>query len=115
MTFRLFTRNRVLSLAIMLLVAVSHIVSAQNQYGIPSDIQDGNILHCFNWKLSDIKSELPNIAKAGFGAVQISPMQRPDQSQVKWYDAYRPYDFKFTDNVLGSAADLKAQIGRAHV
>ena len=108
MTFRLFTRNRVLSLAIMLLVAVSHIVSAQNQYGIPSNIQDGNILHCFNWKLSDIKSELPNIAKAGFGAVQISPMQRPDQSQVKWYDAYRPYDFKFTDNVLGSAADLKA-------
>lgn len=108
MTFRLFTRNRVLSLAIMLLVAVSHIVSAQNQYGIPSDIQDGNILHCFNWKLSDIKSELPNIAKAGFGAVQISPMQRPDQSQVKWYDAYRPYDFKFTDNVLGSAADLTA-------
>ena len=108
MTFRLFTRNRVLSLAIMLLVAVSHIVSAQNQYGIPSNIQDGNILHCFNWKLSDIKSELPNIAKAGFGAVQISPMQRPDQSQVKWYDAYRPYDFKFTDNVLGSAADLTA-------
>lgn len=47
-------------------------------YGLPAGIQEGNILHCFNWTASEIKAELPKIAEAGFGSVQMSPMQRPD-------------------------------------
>ena len=27
---------------------------ADNSYGLKSNIQDGVILHCFDWKLSDI-------------------------------------------------------------
>lgn len=39
-------------------------------YGLPSNISDGNILHCFNWKYNDIKNELKSIAEAGFVARQ---------------------------------------------
>ncbi|MDE6753697.1 MAG: hypothetical protein K2J82_03695 [Muribaculaceae bacterium] len=78
-------------------------------YGLPAGIQEGNILHCFNWKLSDIKAELPNIAAAGFGSVQVSPLQRNVSVGSGWSDAYRPYDFKFIGSAgLGSAEDLKS-------
>ncbi len=50
--------------------------SAENSYGLPENIQDGNILHCFDWSIAQVKEELPAIAEAGFGAVQLSPMQR---------------------------------------
>ncbi|MCQ7582460.1 alpha-amylase family glycosyl hydrolase, partial [Salmonella enterica] len=71
-------------------------------------IQEGNILHCFDWKMQDVKSELANIAAAGFGAVQLSPLQRTVSGSDTWYDAYRPYDFAFKQSVFGSADDLKA-------
>lgn len=44
-------------------------------YGLPANIQDGNRLHCFDWTCARIEAELDNIAKAGFGSVQLSPMQ----------------------------------------
>lgn len=76
-------------------------------YGLPKDIQKGNILHCFNWKLSMVKSELPDIAAAGFGAVQVSPLQRNVSAGTIWYDVYRPYDFAFVaSSGLGSRKDL---------
>ena len=80
---------------------------AQNQYGLPSEIKDGNILHCFDWKLADIKAELPNIAKAGFVAVQTSPMQRNVAVNWNWCDPYRPADFAFSISGLGTADQLK--------
>ena len=80
---------------------------AQN-YGLPAAIQDGNILHCFNWQLNTIKSELPNIAKAGFGAVQVSPLQRNVSSGTIWFDVYRPYDFRFmASSGLGNEQALR--------
>ena len=60
-------------------------------YGLPTAIQDGNILHCFNWPASEVKAALPQIAAAGFGSVQLSPLQRPDaQVGYAWHDLYRP-------------------------
>ncbi len=38
-------------------------------YGLPANIQDGNILHCFDWTCAQVEAELDNIAKAGFGSV----------------------------------------------
>lgn len=52
--------------------------STQNKNYLPENIQDGVILHCFVWPLQDVIAELPNIAEAGFTAVQISPMQAPN-------------------------------------
>lgn len=82
-------------------------VKAQNNYGLPAEISKGNILHCFDWKLSDIKAELPNIADAGFVAIQTSVLQRNAQAGWNWSDVYRPYDFKFSLSGLGTSTDLK--------
>ena len=77
-------------------------------YGLPANIQDGNILHCFNWTIAQVKADLPNIAKAGYGSVQLSPLQRADvKVGSAWHDLYRPYDLSFKGG-LGTEAELKA-------
>ncbi|MDE5868986.1 MAG: alpha-amylase, partial [Muribaculaceae bacterium] len=77
-------------------------------YGLPANIQDGNILHCFNWPAKDVKAALPQIAAAGFGAVQLSPLQRPDAKVGNvWADLYRPYDLAFKTSSFCSEQDLK--------
>ncbi len=79
-------------------------------YGLPSGIQEGNILHCFNWSINQVKEELPNIAAAGFGSVQLSPLQRADiRAGEGWHALYRPYDMAFkASSFMGSEDDLKA-------
>lgn len=88
------------------MVAAMPAMAQTNTYGLPSNIQDGNILHCFDWKMTDVTSEMANIAASGFGAVQISPLQRAVSASDAWSDAYRPYDFTFKQSVLGTQADL---------
>lgn len=77
----------------------------------PADIQKANILHCFDWKFSDIQAELPRIAEAGFGAVQVSPVQGNCGNNAEWFYAYLPWDFKFRDdkaNGNGTRAQLRS-------
>lgn len=81
--------------------------SAENSYGLPENIQDGNILHCFDWSIAQIKEELPAIAEAGFGAVQLSPMQGNCASGAEWYYAYLPYDFALQTGGPGNRVQLK--------
>lgn len=76
-------------------------------YGLPQNIEDGNILQCFNWKYSDIKNELKGIAEAGFTSVQTSPAQPPDTSG-KWYWLYQPCGFYIASSNLGSKEELKS-------
>lgn len=99
--------NKFLSAIALALIFIVPRASATD-YGIPDDIQDGNILHCFNWTFNDIKKELPNIAKAGFGAIQVSPVQGNCLSNAEWFYAYMPYDFKFKTNGNGSREQLKS-------
>ena len=75
-------------------------------YGLAKKIQDGNILHCFNWKYNDIKAELKNIAEAGFTSVQTSPAQPAGGGE--WYWLYQPYGFYVGNNSLGSKSDLQS-------
>lgn len=91
----------------MLLFSVGFSANAAD-YGLASNPQDGNILHCFNWKLSDIKAELPNIAAAGFTSVQTSPLQGNAGSGAEWYYAYQPYDFAIASSGMGTKSDLQA-------
>ena len=95
-------------LAALCLTAVWPSSMAQG-YGLPANIQDGNILHCFNWPVSAVKAELPAIAAAGFGSVQLSPLQRPDVSASgsPWHDLYRPYDLAFKSSGFCSEQDLR--------
>ena len=90
-------------------IALSLSTFAQvNDYGLPQSIQDGNILHCFNWSIKEVKADLPKIAQAGFGAVQLSPLQRKSVSSTSnWSDVYRPYDFSFQTSALGTEKDLR--------
>ena len=97
---------------VMLFTMASNIF-ADNKYGLKDNIQDGVILHCFDWTLADIQEEIPNIAKAGFTAVQTSPVHERAGKGSVWYDVYRPYDYKI-GNGLGTEADLKALCAKAH-
>lgn len=83
------------------------VYAVENDYGIPDDIQQGNILHCFNWTFADIQAELPNIAAAGFGAIQVSPVQGNCANNAEWYYAYLPKDLAYTANGNGSKGSLK--------
>ena len=100
-------------LMLVMLFSMASNIFADNKYGLKDNIQDGVILHCFDWTLADIQEEIPNIAKAGFTAVQTSPVHERAGKGSVWYDVYRPYDFKI-GNGLGTEADLKALCAEAH-
>lgn len=100
-------------LMLVMLFSMASNIFADNKYGLKDKIQDGVILHCFDWTLADIQEEIPNIAKAGFTAVQTSPVHERAGKGSVWYDVYRPYDFKI-GNGLGTEADLKALCAEAH-
>lgn len=86
--------------------AYADIASTGKDYGLADNCQDGNILHCFNWTLNQIKEELPNIAEAGFTSVQTSPLQAHD-GRNQWYWLYQPNGFTI-GNELGSYSDLQS-------
>ena len=65
------------------------------------------ILHCFDWKYSDITESLPEIAQAGFSAVQTSPVQ-PAAGTGPWYWLYQPLSFTVAENGdLGTKDELR--------
>lgn len=64
------------------------------------------IIHCFNWKLNDIKDNLNKIKNQGFNAIQTSPLQPTKQEgNIPWFLYYQPVDFT-VGNQLGSKEDL---------
>ena len=88
--------------------------AADNEYGLKDNIQDGVILHCFDWTYEQIKEELPNIAAAGFSAVQTSPAHPREPAGAAWYMLYQPYDYKVGENGLGTKEGLTALCSEAH-
>ncbi|MCH5227163.1 MAG: starch-binding protein [Muribaculaceae bacterium] len=106
-------RTLLYCVALMALLPVS--VQAANNYGIPENIQDGNILHCFDWPIKTVTENLPNIAEAGYGAVQLSPLQRKNvTSNTGWSELYRPYDYAFqATSGMGNADDLRTLCAEA--
>ena len=78
-------------------------------------VQGGAILHCFNWSYNNIKAALPDIARAGYTAVQTSPVQRPKDYNSSWTDMvnqwwkmYQPLGFSIANGNtwLGTKAEL---------
>lgn len=83
-------------------------------YAQAASIQQGTILHCFDWKYTDIEAELENIQKAGFTAVQTSPAQANYTGSTSWSTLYRPRDTEIGPNTLGTKAELQALCTAAH-
>ena len=111
-------KGRILCVILALCLAVAGIISipnskpanaqyANSNYTLADNIQDGVILHCFNWTYNDIKAELPNIAAAGFTSVQTSPAQ-PSVNSGVWYWLYQPLGFYVGTNDLGTKDELRA-------
>jgi len=57
----------------------------ESGYHLADNVQDGVILHCFDWTYQQIIDELPDIAKAGFSSVQTSPAQLAVKGNSIWY------------------------------
>ncbi len=103
---------RVRTWALVLLLSLSAIAFADNSYGLKDNIQDGVILHCFDWTAAQIQEEIPSIAQAGFTAVQLSPVHQKEGTSA-WYMAYQPYDYHI-GNSIATTQSLTALCSKAH-
>ena len=81
------------------------------EYGLQEDVQDGVILHCWDWSFNNIKEQMPQIAAAGYSAVQTSPIQEAKEATKgktngDWWVLYQPKSF-YIDNTGNSALGTK--------
>jgi alpha-amylase len=83
--------------------------SASSSIRVPA--QADAIVHMFDIPFRLIESELPVIAAAGFGAIQISPPQLSNGDA--WWGRYQPLDYRIIDSPLGNEADLRSLVKRA--
>ncbi|MGN0502370.1 MAG: starch-binding protein, partial [Ruminococcus sp.] len=94
-------------------------------YGLADNVQDGQILQCWNWSFNNIKSNMAKIAEQGFSAIQTSPIQATKEStksyystmQNSWWVYYQPIAFNIETNsynALGTATEFKAMCTEAH-
>ena len=60
--------------AFTLVVALS--LSTVQAANLPDRIEDGVMLHCYDWPFSAIEANLDDIAAAGYRSIQVSPIQR---------------------------------------
>lgn len=79
-----------------------------------NNIQGGTILHAFCWTYDEIKNNMEEIAKAGYTAIQTSPVQpSKDYSenytkmQDEWWKLYQPLGFCIAEKgYLGTKQQL---------
>ena len=46
-----------------------------SNHGLPDSIDDGVILHAWNWSFNNIRKNMKEIAEAGYNTIQTSPAQ----------------------------------------
>ena len=97
--------------------------SVSADYGLCDDVQDGQILQCWNWSYNGIKNNMQKIAEQGFTAVQTSPIQTTKESTQgktmagSWWVFYQPSNFTIetsSQNALGTKTEFKAMCEEAH-
>lgn len=82
---------------------------------LQNNVQDGVILHAFNWSYNSIKDNLASIAAAGYTTVQTSPVQQAkdyctsNDVAGQWWKLYQPVSMAIAkDSWLGTKDELKA-------
>ncbi len=106
-----------------------------DRHGLPDRMHGGNILHAWNMSFNYIRERLPEIAAAGFGVIQTSPIGEsitrfPDDPTVPhWYDngvrqslarypetwwmLYQPTSWNRIGNMLGTEDEFRAMASEA--
>ena len=126
--------KRLLSLALALCMMFSCFITtdfftvetqaATNNYGLTEDVQNGQILQCFNWSFNNIKNNMAKIAAQGFSAIQTSPIQASKESTKESWSTctnsfwvyYQPISFSIETNsrsALGTKTEFKAMCEEA--
>lgn len=89
---------------------------------LASNIQDGVILHAWNWSYKNIEKSLNDIVNAGYSAVQVSPVQQPkDYSETygkgwaqQWWKFYQPVSYSIASKSwLGTKDEFKSMCEKA--
>ena len=117
-------------------VVTKDVVTAATQdYGLVDNVQDGVILHCWNWSYNNIKANMKLIAESGYSAIQTSPVTQPKDyaykgetelnvgipdgcggSEGQWWKLYQPVSMNICDNgqsFLGTKSEFKAMCDEA--
>ena len=94
-------------------VTLAEAQTAAQTYGLEDNVQDGVILHAFDWSFNTIKDNMKKIAEAGYTSIQTSPIQRSKEDTAGctnsvWWLYYQPAGFVI-DNTGGSALGNKAE------
>ncbi|SFG22568.1 alpha-amylase [Lachnospiraceae bacterium C7] len=98
--------------------------SLQQQYGLQENVQDGVILHAWDWSFNNIKSHMKEIAESGYTSIQTSPIQPYKQAgdygngtNDTWWLFYQPTDFTVSktksQNLLGTEKEFKEMCAEA--
>lgn len=87
---------------------------------LKDSVQDGVILHAFNWSYNSIKENLAAIAAAGYTTVQTSPVQQPKDYGTsndvagQWWKLYQPVSMAVAEKSwLGTKAELTSLCAEA--
>lgn len=129
--------KKILSLVVALCIAVTvfsfpvvanavtteDVSSQAAGYGLVDNVQQGQILQCWNWSYTGIKNNMQKIAEQGFSAIQTSPIQGIKESTANrgmkdcWWVYYQPTSFSIENSSttgLGTKADFEAMCEEAH-
>ena len=103
-------------------VTTDEVQSEAESYDLADNVQQGQILQCWNWSYNSIKNNMKKIAEQGFSAVQTSPVQAikedvSSKTMNDWWLLYQPTYFDFDSNGyngLGTKAEFTAMCEEAH-
>ena len=84
-----------------------------NENNLANDVQDGLILHAWNWSYNTIKDNLASIGAACYSTIQTSPVQQSKSTSTtgswssSWAMLYQPVSFAIAETSwLGTKQDL---------
>jgi len=84
-----------------------------------NNIEEGVILHAFNWSFNTIKEKLPEIQASGYSAIQTSPIQEcfvgdnGNKYFGNWFYEYQPISQNIGNYIVGTEDEFKSLCSEA--